>query len=78
MHCSIVPSIYEAVSKVNIFEKRYYPGPTISCPVAVSYHDSICQSKLRTGPWVPFHCQFVLRSSLFLYARLQTGRIIVW
>ena len=32
IYCSIIPSIYEAVSKVNIFGKGYSPGPYSICP----------------------------------------------
>ena len=61
IYCSIIPSIYEAVSKVNIFGKGYSPGPIISCPVSDLY--SICPSKAN---FEQEHGYFFTVTSFFL------------
>ena len=59
IYSATLPSIHEAVSKVNIFANGYSSGSLIICPA--SYHDSICPRKANL---VQDHGYFSL--SLFL------------
>ena len=68
----MIPSIYEAVSKMNIL-KGALPWTYYKLPCILSWLDLSDESYLGTGPWVLFHCQVFKDLRNFFTLRVKTS-----
>ena len=65
MYSSTIPTIHEAVSKVNIFGKGYSPGVGLH----LSMTQSVRANKFVTGRLVLFHCHFLKKILAIFYIK---------